>query len=297
MNNQKIGNFIKILRKEKGYTQKQLADKLNITDRAISKWERGLGCPDISLLEDLSKHLDVSILEILKGEKIEKDLSISNKDLIYSMNLSKHITINKIKQLTNYITIISIIVFILILIITNIQSISITTQKYNMTKNNITYNEKYYYNEYHNKIDIINNNQGIFNYNDYSLIKYNLNIISETLKEQNNDKHLNKNKYTYKDLINFYNDHTNIYKVENANKEIYKILIKYNTIIIDNMIENAKTEDLLKELDYKNLFFLQQPYFIENQTSGHIPNTNYLIQIIYKRQLTLCNDIIKVGEI
>ncbi len=48
MENQKIGNFIKELRKEKNLTQKELADKLFITDRAVSKWERGLSCPDIS---------------------------------------------------------------------------------------------------------------------------------------------------------------------------------------------------------------------------------------------------------
>ena len=61
MNNQKIGDFIKELRKEKDLTQKELADKLNITDRAVSKWERGLNCPDIFLLDDLSQILDVSV--------------------------------------------------------------------------------------------------------------------------------------------------------------------------------------------------------------------------------------------
>ena len=53
MNKQKIGDFIKKKRKEKGLTQKELAEKLEITDRAISKWERGINCPDISLLKDL----------------------------------------------------------------------------------------------------------------------------------------------------------------------------------------------------------------------------------------------------
>ena len=72
MNCEKIGKFIAISRKQKGLTQTELADRLNITDRAVSKWERGKGCPDISLLEDLSKILDVSIIELLKGEKINK---------------------------------------------------------------------------------------------------------------------------------------------------------------------------------------------------------------------------------
>ena len=71
MDCQKIGSFILAIRKEKNMTQKQLADKLHVTDRAVSKWERGLGIPDVSLLSDLSNILGVSINEILAGEKID----------------------------------------------------------------------------------------------------------------------------------------------------------------------------------------------------------------------------------
>lgn len=69
MDNIKTGSLIKELRKEKGLTQKQLADLLHITDRAVSKWERGLCAPDISLLEPLAKILDVSLLELIEGER------------------------------------------------------------------------------------------------------------------------------------------------------------------------------------------------------------------------------------
>lgn len=68
MDYSKIGSLILKLRKEKGYTQKMLADRLHISDRTISKWERGQGCPDVSLLRDLSSLLDVNIEEILGGE-------------------------------------------------------------------------------------------------------------------------------------------------------------------------------------------------------------------------------------
>ncbi|MCR8746300.1 helix-turn-helix domain-containing protein [Romboutsia lituseburensis] len=64
----KIGKLILELRKEKDMTQKQIADLLNISDKTISKWERGLGCPDISLLPELSQVLGVSIDGILSGE-------------------------------------------------------------------------------------------------------------------------------------------------------------------------------------------------------------------------------------
>lgn len=66
MNNIKIGNLIYTLRKEKQLTQLQLAERMNISDKTVSKWERGLGCPDISLLPDLSKILEVN-LEELRG--------------------------------------------------------------------------------------------------------------------------------------------------------------------------------------------------------------------------------------
>lgn len=66
----KIGKLLYTLRREKDMTQKQLADLMNISDKTISKWERGLGCPDVSLLPELSQILGVNIEEILSG-KIE----------------------------------------------------------------------------------------------------------------------------------------------------------------------------------------------------------------------------------
>ena len=67
MDNQKLGIFITELRKEKGLTQAQLAQKLNVTDKAVSKWERGVGFPDIKLLEPLADVLDISLLELMKS--------------------------------------------------------------------------------------------------------------------------------------------------------------------------------------------------------------------------------------
>lgn len=64
----KVGTLLLSLRKEKGMTQKQIADMLNISDKAISKWERGLGCPDISLLSELSNIFEVNIEKILSGD-------------------------------------------------------------------------------------------------------------------------------------------------------------------------------------------------------------------------------------
>ena len=74
MDCKKIGSLIYELRKDKNMTQKQIAELMNISDKTISKWERGLGCPDISLLPELSQILGVSIDQILSGQINLNDL-------------------------------------------------------------------------------------------------------------------------------------------------------------------------------------------------------------------------------
>lgn len=68
MDNRKIGSLLYDLRKEQGLTQKQLAEKLHITDKTVSKWERGAGCPDIAMLQLLSDVFGVDVEKILLGE-------------------------------------------------------------------------------------------------------------------------------------------------------------------------------------------------------------------------------------
>lgn len=73
MDNEKIGKLIQSLRIEKNMTQKELADKMNLSDRTISKWERGAGCPDISLIRELSDILEVNVEQILSGKPLQAD--------------------------------------------------------------------------------------------------------------------------------------------------------------------------------------------------------------------------------
>lgn len=73
MNQKKIGKFIAECRKNKSLTQEQLANKLGISDRAISKWERGLNLPDASLMIELCNILGINVNELLTGEIIEKE--------------------------------------------------------------------------------------------------------------------------------------------------------------------------------------------------------------------------------
>lgn len=92
MNTQKLGAFIAQLRKEKGMTQLQLAELLNVTDKAVSRWETGKNYPDIDIFEDLSKILDVSISELLEGKRIEKEniLATSEEQTIKQIKKNKY---------------------------------------------------------------------------------------------------------------------------------------------------------------------------------------------------------------
>lgn len=71
MDNLQTGAFIRELRKEKALTQKDLAEQLHITDRAVSKWERGLCAPDLSTLEPLADILNVTVTELIAGKRME----------------------------------------------------------------------------------------------------------------------------------------------------------------------------------------------------------------------------------
>ena len=82
----KIGRFIAECRKQQGLTQMQIADKLGITDKAISKWERGIAMPDSSIMLDLCEILNINVNELLSGEKIIMESSYQkNEQLLLEM--------------------------------------------------------------------------------------------------------------------------------------------------------------------------------------------------------------------
>lgn len=91
MNTFDVGKFISELRKEKGLTQKELAENLNVTDKAVSKWETGKCYPDIEMIEKLSQLFNISINEILNGERIllEKVQKEADKTIVQVIKNSK----------------------------------------------------------------------------------------------------------------------------------------------------------------------------------------------------------------
>ncbi len=82
MDQTKIGAFLKTLRKEKELTQEQLAEKLNVSNRSISRWETGSTLPDISILIELSEFYGVDIKEIINGERKSEDMNEETKELM-----------------------------------------------------------------------------------------------------------------------------------------------------------------------------------------------------------------------
>lgn len=79
MDAEKFGSFVTALRRERGLTQKQLAERLYVSNKAVSKWETGQGMPDISLLEPLAEILEVSVSELLRGKRETPDWTEEEK--------------------------------------------------------------------------------------------------------------------------------------------------------------------------------------------------------------------------
>ena len=120
MDNKKFGNFIKELRKEKNLTQKELGEKINITDKAISKWERGISFPDIVVLKDLADFFNVDVSELLNGKrgtKQEIDIEKAIQEAIEGYKNAEEKRKEKIQKIKNKIGIASVVIFILFLIL------------------------------------------------------------------------------------------------------------------------------------------------------------------------------------
>lgn len=105
MDTKKIGAFIAMNRKKKGYTQEQLAEKLGVTNKTISRWENGHYMPDLSLLEPLSKELDITLNELLAGEEIVKEetMEYSEQNLIQTIDYTDEKIKNEHKKISLFI--------------------------------------------------------------------------------------------------------------------------------------------------------------------------------------------------
>lgn len=131
MTDNKTGAFIASLRKEKGLTQVQLAEKLNVTDKAISRWETGKGLPEASLLIPLASTLGITVNELLTGEKISEETfsQKSDNNLVNAVQRTEKAV--KQGKLTKLFLIIAVIVCVL--------SISLLVKNAIESENTVTY--------------------------------------------------------------------------------------------------------------------------------------------------------------
>lgn len=308
MNNQKIGDFIKELRKEKNLTQKELADKLNITDRAVSKWERGLNCPDISLLDDLSQILEVSVIEILKGRRLDKDELINNKELVETMSFANKNLKQKIKKGLDLISITIIGFIALLLLFYNIKGFYYSHRVYKVNMDNSSehkqeYTEKYI-NRLSNYINLIESNQGIYKDEEYKLIRELVSDIKLLYNKPIEQELLLKTKITIKDFNKFF-DNISVYDITGYDgllhyKNIYKIILKYDIDRYDNMLSYnyAQRINLNTYTELSNIYY---PIYRYGYTlDQYIPYENYIniiINLKYTSYNLILKDIVEVGGI
>ena len=141
MNQEKIGKFLSQVRKEKNMTQKELADKLNVTDRAVGHWENGRRLPDYSIIKDLCSNLGITINELFAGEYLKEE----EKEKHFDKNILEIFKFDK-KEKKKYKIIISL--FIIILVIFSIYIGKITLVKYGYLPNEeLKYVKRYEYND------------------------------------------------------------------------------------------------------------------------------------------------------
>lgn len=292
MDYDKIGKFIAASRKEKGLTQNELAEKLNITDRAVSRWERGKGCPDISLLEDLSKILDVSIIELLKGKKINKKQKLEKEELIYSMNYAKESTKIKMYKTLNNIIITLIFVVILILVFNNLKIGVLLNHHYypNIMFIDGNIDSQNLFSDIEKKIELIKKDDRYKSKEDVNQI---IDIIENNFTEE--EKLYNKEYYTFNDIKKLLyrnsNDMNNITKLTINN--IGKQNFNWNDDILsytDAYYDHERSLKYFINNCYKYNYYQITDESIGNQVKQYLNEKYYIYSMIL-------DDIINGGEI
>lgn len=297
MNQEKIGLFIKGLRNERKMTQADLAKKLNVTDRAVSKWERGKGLPDISLLEDLSDIFDVSILEILKGERLEKE-SIKDTNILDMLKYAKEDKKNFINKVVNIVCLFIIILTGLFLGIKNIKSIYYQNKRYKADYY-IEYDLSNKYKDISHDIELIRNNRGKYSNEEYEYI---LDIVDKFEKSMNyalDKKTLDKSSFNVEELSSYARKQRVSFNYSEV-EDLMVILLKYDSSIF----KDIKNIDVLymQYLQHSSIISIQEDvyYYDFKERESGVKNVSALYSSILSKyeiiELALTN-IINVGEV
>lgn len=292
MNCEKIGKFIATSRKQKGLTQTELADRLNITDRAVSKWERGKGCPDISLLEDLSKILDVSIIELLRGEKTNKKQKLEKQELIYSMNYARESTKIKMYKILNNIIITLIFVVILSLSFNNLKIAILMNHHYypNIMFIDGNIDSQNLFSDIEKKIELIKKDNSYKSKEDVNQI---IDIIENNFIEE--EKLYNAEYYTFNDIKKLVyrdsNDMNNMTKltINNIGKQNFNWNDDINSYI-GTYYDYERNLKYFIDNCYKYNYFHNRDESIGNQVKQYLREK-------YSIYFMILDDIINGGEI
>ena len=208
MNQEKIGNFIAQSRKKVNLTQEELAEKLGISKNAVSKWERGLNLPDVSIMEELCAILKISLNELFAGEKL-KDNEIQKQSEI---NLLDVLKLNYLKE-KKY-KLLSIFIIILVIIIIMILTRIILIKCGYIMDNNLKYSQVYIVNE--------GNIKGNVDINSFGRINIGANKYGEAVFK-NPDKAMKRLKKDYKQGIKLIQKEYHLLPLSNFNYKSYGI--------------------------------------------------------------------------
>ena len=221
MNSEKIGKFIKKLRKDNNLTQKDLADKYNVTYQAVSKWENGLTIPDISLLKEMSKDFNIDLEDLLEGRKTIKN---NRKYLLLLIPLIIIITIILLPKKDNF----------------EFKTLSTTCSEFNVS-GSIAYNDS--------KSQIYISNINYCGGNDNNLYKE----INCILYESTNNVEIKIGSDNYKGSITLENYLKNVkFNIDNYKSvcKDYKknsLILRIDATTIDNKIVSYKIPLTLKD--------------------------------------------------
>ena len=259
MNQEKIGIFIAKLRKEKGMTQQELADKLGVTDKAISKWENGRCLMDIQLLQPLADCLDVSVIELLNGKKIENDNNEYTKEFIDKTLEIANIKLNeKIKKIIFFIIL---AITLLLLTILSIFCYKFIAAEHIYKNNYISFDDNYY--KRVSEIDIIEDIEEItintINIENYLSLDINNSKIKirddfegmEKIKSGNRVSFKNDNASFSISVYEGYSDYTFLIN-EFKKEEIIDYNILGNSLNFKGTIRTKDKEKILKKHQIKN---------------------------------------------
>lgn len=159
MDNQKFGKFIKELRKKSNMTQKELGEKLNVTDKAVSKWERGLSFPDITIINSLAETFGITSSEILNaelGKKEEIDIEKAVQEAVENIMKEKEKRQEKRKKIQKIITIISTVLFdYLIFVKTFFINLLYYFFVWQTSENDIFFKKLYLFHFFYDKIQLL----------------------------------------------------------------------------------------------------------------------------------------------